>query len=205
MAVEVRILLQAGIAVGGQHLAVGVDVDALALALLQDLFQVQEIVAGDQDGLALLVPQGHLGGHRVAVAAGVARVQQLHGPEVDLAAFQHQAQQVVQAQVLAGDGGQALVDEGIDLVVFLAQDLGVIGVGADPLDAEEQGVFEGEDIGVRRGIGFQPHRLALLEQALHGGLGLKGGRAGAEIGTLPPAALDFSFSAPAASTLAGSA
>ena len=80
VAVEMGVLLEAGVAVGGEHLAVGVDVDAFAFALLQDLFQVQEIVPGNQDGLAFLMPQGHLGGHRVAVPAGVARIQQFHGP-----------------------------------------------------------------------------------------------------------------------------
>ncbi len=133
VAVEMGILLEAGVAVRGEHLAVGVDVDAFAFALLQDLFQVQEIVPGNQDGLAFLVPQGHLGGHRVAVPAGVARIQQFHGPQVDLAAFEHQRQEVVQAQVFSRRGRQTLVDEGIDLVVFLPQNPGVVGIGADPL------------------------------------------------------------------------
>ena len=62
------------------------------------------------------------------------------------------------------------MDEGVDLVVFLAQDLGVVGIGADPLDPEQQGVLEGEDVGVRRGVGFQAHRLGLLHHGLLGRL-----------------------------------
>ena len=74
------------------------------------------------------------------------------------------------------------MDEGVDLVVFLAQDLGVIGVGADPLDAEEQGVLQGEDVRVRRGVGFQAHRLGLLQHGFLVGSRRKGGRARGEIG-----------------------
>ena len=90
-------------------------------------------MAGDQDGLAFLVPQGHRRGHRVAVAAGVARVQKFHGPEVDFAALEDQPEQVVQTQIRGGGGGQAFVDEGVDRVVFLPQNPGMVGVGATPL------------------------------------------------------------------------
>ena len=37
----------------GQHLAVGVDVDPLAFGLLEQLFQVLQVVAGDEDALPL--------------------------------------------------------------------------------------------------------------------------------------------------------
>ena len=39
---------------GGQHFAVGVDVDASALGLLQQQLQIVEIVAGDDDERPLL-------------------------------------------------------------------------------------------------------------------------------------------------------
>ena len=72
--------------------------------------------------------------------------------------------------------------EGVNLVVFLAQDLGVIGVGGDPLDTEEQGVLQGEDVRVRRGVGFQAHRLGLLQHGFLIGSRDKGGRTGGKIG-----------------------
>ncbi len=62
------------------------------------------------------------------------------------------------------------MDEGVDLFVFLAQNPGVIGVGADPLDAEQQGVLEGQDVGVGGGIGFEAHRFGLLAAGLPGWL-----------------------------------
>ena len=58
------------------------------------------------------------------------------------------------------------MDEGIDLVVFLPQNPGVVGIGADPLDAEQQGVLQGQDIGIGGGIGFEAHGFGLLDQSL---------------------------------------
>ena len=49
VALEVLKLAQLGIAVRGQHLAVGVYVYALALGLLKQEFQVIQVVAGDYD------------------------------------------------------------------------------------------------------------------------------------------------------------
>ena len=40
VAVEMLVFLQFGITVGGQHLAVGVHIDALALALLENTLQI---------------------------------------------------------------------------------------------------------------------------------------------------------------------
>jgi len=91
--VEMAVLLQLGIAVAGQHLAMGVDVDALVPGLLQEHGQILEVVTGDQDALAGDMAQRHRGGDRMTVGAGVAGVQQLHGPEVDLAAFEGEGHQ----------------------------------------------------------------------------------------------------------------
>ena len=96
VAVQMRVLLQPRVAVGGEHLAVGVDVDPLPLGLLEQLFEVPEVVAGDEDRLPLLRPEGDRRGDRLAVGAGVGRVEDLHRPEVDLAAFHHQGQRLVE-------------------------------------------------------------------------------------------------------------
>ncbi len=42
---QVGVLLEAGIAVGRKHLAVGVDVDPLAFGLLEELFQHEQVMA----------------------------------------------------------------------------------------------------------------------------------------------------------------
>ncbi len=168
MTVEMGVLLQLGIGVGGKHLAVGVHVDALARALFQDGLQVLEVVTGNQNGLAGLGAQRDLGRHRVSEDLRVSGIQELHGAQVDLPALEHETHPVVQGKILPGGGGQALVDKGVDPVVFLAQDLGVAGVGADSLEPEQQGVLQGENVRVDVRVGFQTHPLPLLHQPRQG-------------------------------------
>ena len=194
MAAEVAVFLQPRVAVAGEHLAVGVDVDPLALGLLEQLLQVLEVVAGNQDGLALLRAEGNGRGDGVAVGARVGRIEKLHRPQVDLAALEHERQGRLETDFFIGQGGQRLVDEGVHGRVFLAQDLGVIGVGRHALDPEEQGVLEGKDVGVGRRVGHQPHLFPLGHEPFQGAAhGLKV-RASMERSRLPPEALTFPMS-----------
>jgi len=147
VAVEVAVLLQLGIAVAGQHLAMGVDVDALVLGLLQEHGQIFEVMAGDQDTLAGDMTQRHRGRNRMAVGAGVAGVQQLHGPEVDLAAFEGEGHQRIEIHV-AGEGGHGLMDVGVDRIIFLAEDGGMIGIGGKAAQAVHGGLLQGLQVGI---------------------------------------------------------
>ena len=101
--------LQPGVAVGGQHLAVGVDVDALALRLLQQLVEIRQIVAGHHDERALFDVRVHPRGHGIAEGAGVGLVQQGHAPEVHLPE-RHDERQPLLHGVVAVDGAQALIE-----------------------------------------------------------------------------------------------
>ena len=83
----------------------------------------------------------------MAVGAGVGGVEQLHGPQVDLAALEREREGRLESELFSASGRQPLVDEGVDRRVLLAEDPGVVGVGGDALEAEKQGVLEGEDVG----------------------------------------------------------
>ncbi len=190
MPVKMGVFLQARIAVAGQHLAVGVHVNALAFALLEDFLQVQQIVAGDQDGLALFVAQGNGGGHRMAVAAGIAGVQKLHGPKIDLAALEDHGDKIGNVQVRVRGRGQGFVNEGVNLLILLAQNPGMIGVGAHALDSKEQNVLQRQGVGVGRRVRFEAVLLALGHQLLHTALGLISGRPLGEVG---PASCGLDF------------
>ena len=131
---------------GRQHLSVGVDVDALPLGLLQQCLEVLQVVAGDEDGLPLLCAEGNLGRHGMAVRPGIARIEKLHGPDVRLARLHGEADPVIQAEIGPVDGGEGLFHELVDLVVRLAEDLGVVGIGGHAFDAEEHDVLEGTDV-----------------------------------------------------------
>ena len=108
IALELGVLLELRIAVGRQHFAVGVDVDALALGLLQKQLQVVQIMAGDDDEGAFF----HRAGDTV-VGTGVPKVSVLAWSrsamhrKVYLAHLQDDRQQLVHAPVLA-DGKERL-------------------------------------------------------------------------------------------------
>ena len=146
---QMREGMQHGIGVGGQHLAVGVDVDARVAGLLQQGQQIGQIVAGDEDGLALAPAQGNGRRHGRAEGAGIARFQQLHGAQVGLAAFQHQAQPTVEVTALGiqlGTGAQAAIQEGGHVGITLAQFGGMVGIGGHALEAVEQDLHGGTHV-----------------------------------------------------------
>ena len=167
VAVEVRVLLQLRVAVAGQHLAVGVNVDALALGLLEEHLQVTQVMAGDEHALVLAMPQRHRGRHRVTVGAGVAGIEQLHGLEVDLAGLEHERHALLHGHPLGQHGGQGLVAEGGHGRVGLAEDGGVVGIGGNALEAVEHGLLERADVLVRVQVFDQVQRLALGDQIGH--------------------------------------
>jgi len=147
VALEVLVFLQAGIGQGGEHLAVGVDVDAFAFGLFEQHLQVVQVVAGHDDEGALFQGGGHLGGHGVAVGAGIGGVEQGHAGEVDLAEFHDEAEPAFDGVVVA-EGLHALLEPGGDLGIGLAEDARVVGVGRHAAQAEQQRGAQGDDVGV---------------------------------------------------------
>ena len=138
-------LLQLWIAVGRQHLRVGVYVDAPALGLLQQLIQVLQVVAGHHDEGPSLDVHVHPGGLRGAEAPGVGPVQQGHALQVHLAELHDQGQPLLHS-VLLRQGAQPFDEPAGHLRVVIAQAGGVVGVGRHALHAEQQGGAEGDDV-----------------------------------------------------------
>ena len=152
---KMRERLEHRVPVRGQHFAVGVDIDARALRLLQQFVQVFEIMTGNEDGLALAVPEGNLRGDGIAERLGVPGVQKLHRLQVGLAAAQDKIQPIFKAArlvrraVLVGHpGGERLVDEGVQLRVSLAKDRRVICIGGYALQPVQEQLHGGTDIHV---------------------------------------------------------
>ena len=164
VAVEMGVLLQFGITVGGEHLAVGIDVDAFALALLEHLFEVIQVVAGDEDRMAFLRAERHARRHRVSVDARIGSVEDFHGPQVNLAAFEYEADPFVDShrRVVARDRCKRLMDERGDRIVLLTKYRRMLGVGGYPFKAEQERMLERPDVAVARRPGHQPQVLALL-------------------------------------------
>ena len=71
VALQMGELFQFGIGMGRQHFAVGVDVDAFSLGLLQQQLEVVEVVAGDDDKGTLFDRQADRGRLRMTEGLGI--------------------------------------------------------------------------------------------------------------------------------------
>ena len=127
---------------GGEHLAVGIDGDPLALSLLQQHVQVLQVMAGHQDGLSLLLAQGDFGGDRMPIGAGIAGIQEFHGLQVHGPNLQGHGDKVVEAEILPGELRHGLMNEGIDGLILLAEDGRMIGVGGESPETVEGDLLE---------------------------------------------------------------
>ena len=103
IALELRVLFQLRIAVGREHLAVGVDVDVLSVGLLEQQLHVVQVVTAHNDERTFLDGERHLRRNRVAVGFSVGVVEQLHAFQVDGSGLEHQREQHVLRLVLAVD------------------------------------------------------------------------------------------------------
>ena len=101
---QLGMLFQLRIAVGRQHLAVGVDIDPQSVGLLQQLVQVLQVVAGHHDEGSLFHVHVHPCGDRRAEGLCVGPVQQGHALEVHLAELHDKGQPFLHA-VLLPQGG----------------------------------------------------------------------------------------------------
>ena len=152
---EVLVGLEFGITVGGQHLAVGIDVDAFPFGLLEQFFEVLEVMAGNEDGLAFDRFDADRGGDWMAVGGGVGAVQHFHDLEVDFAAAENQAKQGVDRVVGVGEEIQGFVEKRVHRVGFDAQSQGVMGVGRGALDAVDEQFLQAGDIFADGGLAPQ--------------------------------------------------
>ncbi len=84
-------------------------------------------------------------------------------------------------------GRQGLMNEGVNLVVFLPEDPGVVRIGAEPLDTENRGPHKGVDVFVDGRIRLDARLFRLLDHFLHGTGRLERGRAIGEIHFAPGA------------------
>ena len=162
VALEVGVAaLQLRVAVGGQHLRVGVHIDAFARSLFQQAFHVVEIVAGNDDERPFLDDQRHLHRFRLAEGTGVGGVQQLHAAVAGLAGLLHQRPERVDG-ALAPDGLQRLTEKAVQLRVDAAQHPGVVVVGGHAPQAEQHKAFQAAPVGVRFPVSY------LSQSFLHG-------------------------------------
>ncbi|MPM24074.1 hypothetical protein SDC9_70555 [bioreactor metagenome] len=137
ISLEVGVLLELWVAVGGQHLTVGVNVHAFPSRLLQQHLEVVQVVAGHHNKGALLDFERYDGRNRIAVGFGVGRVQNGHALEVDAAEL-HQKGQPFLHRVIVCHRRHTLNKPSVDRWVTLAQNPCVMGIGRHTAHAEQQ-------------------------------------------------------------------
>ena len=175
VALEMGVLFQLRIAVGRQHFTVGVDVDAFTLGLLQQQFQIVEIVAGDDDERPLLHRQRDGGRRGRTVAFGVGLIQKRHALEVFLAHLHHDGQQRVHIPVLA-HSKKSLGEKAVHFLVGITQHHSVMGVSRHAAHAEEDQGFEAANILLR--VPEQVHIIIIVSPAAGAAAGAAWNKAG---------------------------
>ncbi len=135
VALELRVFLELGVRMGGQHLAVGVDIYALALGLLQQQVQVVQVVTRNNDKRSLFNGHGYLCGDGGAVGFGVGFIKQRHAGKVYKTGLGDQRKQLI-LRGIAADCRKGLIEEGVYLVVGIAQRRRVIRIRCHAANAE---------------------------------------------------------------------
>ena len=96
----------------GQHLTVGVDINALAFSLLEEQFQIMEVMTSNQNTFILAMTQRYRGRNRITVSAGIACIQQLHSPQIDLSRFHGNRNTVRNGQAFSQHARHDLLADG---------------------------------------------------------------------------------------------
>jgi len=125
---------------------VGVDEDIAALNLLQKLMKGVQVVAGDQDAVAPDCASLNLNRRGLAEGFDVRLLEQLHRLDVHLAGLDCEPQELLWVEVdVCESREEAPLYECVNLWIGVAQLPGMVQVGADALDGEEQVVLQSRD------------------------------------------------------------
>ncbi len=129
----------------------GVDIHAGAFGLLEQRFQIHQIVSGNQDRRVFTHADVHFRNDRMAVGRGIGFVQQRHGFDAVLAGLQDQRHQFVGAETVVQRGCQGFVNKCVDFDIFHARIVGMLGVGGHALEPVDRHFPKGTDVFVFRG------------------------------------------------------
>ena len=146
VALEVRVLLEGRVVMGGQHFRVGVHVNACAFGLLEQHFKVAQVMPGNEDAGIAAHADVDLGNFWVAVGTGIGSIQQGHGRYAELARFKGQGHKVGHAQAVIQGFGKGFLHEGVKAVFMLAKHIRMFGVGRHALEPKGDEPAQGAHI-----------------------------------------------------------
>ena len=137
---------QLRIAVRRQHFAVGIDVDAGAFRLLQQVVEIFQVVARDQDTFTCGGFYVDLSRRWVAIFGGFAGVKDAHHFEVHLADFHRTFEQRIHIRRPGAQPRHDLVVLGVNGVVVLAEHVGVFHISRSAFQTIQAQQAQAEDI-----------------------------------------------------------
>ena len=134
----------------GQHLTVGINVNACPCRLLQEHFKIAQVVAGNQNARILPHAEIDFRNFGIAVSLGIRRVEKRHRVDAPFARFQRQRGQRVRAEGIVKELRQRFLREGVDVRVLLAQRVRVLHVRGKSLQSVSNQFPQAADILVFR-------------------------------------------------------
>jgi len=143
---EVLVFLQLRIVVRRQHLAVGIDIDTRTLGLLQEVCNIVEVVATDENTRTLTYANVHLCDLRFTISSRICLIEQCHHVNTVFTGGEKQLQQTVGSSVGIGDTSQSLCHEAGDSLIALSQACGMLIVSSHTLESEHDSLLERADV-----------------------------------------------------------
>ena len=133
-----------------KHFGVSVDVHSRALCLLQKLFQILQVMTGNQN--AGVVPDADIDlcDFRISVCAGIGGIEKRHAVHAELPGLQRQRHQIVNCEAIVQSLCQCALKESVDFFVVLHQGVGVLGVCRKPLETVGNHLAQGTDVFILR-------------------------------------------------------
>ena len=132
---QIRIFFQFRIAVGCQHLSMGIDIHSGSLCLFQKHLQITKIMAGNQDSGVLSHPDIHFRCHRISIGFGIGFIQRGHGQHAIVSDFQGTGDQLSAADLIIIEHGQHAFHEFRKAFIPGTQHVGMIGISSQPLQS----------------------------------------------------------------------
>ncbi|MPM50036.1 hypothetical protein SDC9_96770 [bioreactor metagenome] len=159
VAVEVWILLESRIVVGGKHLGVCVYIDSGSLCLLKQHLQISEVVTADQDAGVLADSKLDLGDLGMTVGAGIGGIEQRHACNTPFTGLKGKGHQLIDALDFK-QVRKSLLDESIQFFVLIDQVVGMLGVCTNALQTVGDQLLEAAHILIA--LSENPNRLGEL-------------------------------------------
>ena len=112
----------------GKHLGMGINIHTSSLCLLQQHFQISQVVTGNQNTGIFSNANVYLCDLGISIGFRVGLVQQSHTGYTMFSGFHCQGDQVLHVEIIIQCSSQRLLKESVHLTVILQQHICVLGV-----------------------------------------------------------------------------